>query len=246
MLTKHRGGVVDGLLSPMEALKGWKFVEVTKCTTENYGSSYSLCFFVAMNKKKWNALPKDVQETIEKINKDTPGFTVSSLRDRELTYTNSVILHEHYFANLGGRLGDRLFTRFYLTHVESDSELPGNLTKAQMHDDDKQAAVGNLRNDQRRDFILDRIGNDHLDRVLAAVAPDNIWAVGAQRIVHWDGSQWTVDPTPVQAELHAIAAVNAQNIWAVGLNWYVNRNVKYVLNYEQTRFEGGAASGDRE
>jgi TRAP-type transport system periplasmic protein len=61
-------GVVDGLLSPMEALKGWKFVEVTKCTTENYGSSYSLCFFVAMNKKKWDALPKDVQETIQKVN----------------------------------------------------------------------------------------------------------------------------------------------------------------------------------
>ncbi len=32
-------GVVDGLLSPLEALKGWKFVEVTKCTTENLGSS---------------------------------------------------------------------------------------------------------------------------------------------------------------------------------------------------------------
>ncbi len=63
-------GVVDGLLSPMEALKGWKFVEVTKCTTENLGSSYSLCFFVAMNKKKWNALPKDVQETIQKVNQE--------------------------------------------------------------------------------------------------------------------------------------------------------------------------------
>jgi TRAP-type transport system periplasmic protein len=63
-------GVVDGLLSPMEALKGWKFVEVTKCTTENYGSSYSLCFFVAMNKKKWDALPKDVQETIQKVNQE--------------------------------------------------------------------------------------------------------------------------------------------------------------------------------
>src|SRR4029077_4953257 len=33
---------------------------------------------------------------------DTPGFTVSSLRERELTYTNSMILHEHYFGNLGG------------------------------------------------------------------------------------------------------------------------------------------------
>jgi len=63
-------GVVDGVLSPIETLKGWKFAEVVKSTTENFGSSYSLLFFVAMNKKKWEALPKDVQETIEKINKE--------------------------------------------------------------------------------------------------------------------------------------------------------------------------------
>ena len=29
-----------------------------------------LCFFVAMNKKKWDSLPKDVQETIQKVNKE--------------------------------------------------------------------------------------------------------------------------------------------------------------------------------
>jgi phosphate-selective porin OprO/OprP len=33
--------------------------------------------------------------------------------------------------------------------------------------------------------------------------------------------------------------------WAVGLNWHLNRNVKYVLDYEQTSFDGGAADGDR-
>jgi phosphate-selective porin OprO/OprP len=33
--------------------------------------------------------------------------------------------------------------------------------------------------------------------------------------------------------------------WAVGLNWYLNRNVKYVLDYEQTSFDGGATEGDR-
>ncbi len=27
--------------------------------------------------------------------------------------------------------------------------------------------------------------------------------------------------------------------WAVGLNWYLNNNVKFVLDYEQTDFEGG-------
>jgi superoxide dismutase, Fe-Mn family len=43
-----------------------------------------------------------VELELAKITKDTPGFEVSSLRERELTYTNSMILHEHYFGNLGG------------------------------------------------------------------------------------------------------------------------------------------------
>jgi TRAP-type transport system periplasmic protein len=63
-------GVVDGVVSPIETLKGWKFGEVIKYSTENFGSSYSIAFFVAMNKKKWESLPKDVQETIEKINEE--------------------------------------------------------------------------------------------------------------------------------------------------------------------------------
>src|SRR5262245_19004352 len=43
-----------------------------------------------------------VELDVQKIDKDTPGYTVAGLRVRELTYTNSKILHEHYFDNLGG------------------------------------------------------------------------------------------------------------------------------------------------
>ncbi len=63
-------GVADGILSPNEALKGWKLGEVTAFTTEDYGSAYSTAFFVVMNKTKWNALPQDVKTTIEKINEE--------------------------------------------------------------------------------------------------------------------------------------------------------------------------------
>lgn len=63
-------GVVDGVMSPVETLKGWKFAEVVKSTTLNYGSAYSIGFFVVMNKAKWNALPKDVQAVIQKVNEE--------------------------------------------------------------------------------------------------------------------------------------------------------------------------------
>jgi Fe-Mn family superoxide dismutase len=43
-----------------------------------------------------------VELELARITKETPGFVVAGLRERELTFTNSVILHEHYFANLGG------------------------------------------------------------------------------------------------------------------------------------------------
>ena len=43
-----------------------------------------------------------VEEQLAAINKDTPGFVVAGLKERELTFTNSSILHAQYFGNLGG------------------------------------------------------------------------------------------------------------------------------------------------
>jgi phosphate-selective porin OprO/OprP len=40
-------------------------------------------------------------------------------------------------------------------------------------------------------------------------------------------------------------AVREASAWGVGVNWIWNSNLKYVLDYEQTSFEGGAASADR-
>ncbi len=43
-----------------------------------------------------------------------------------------------------------------------------------------------------------------------------------------------------------LAAARQADSWGVGLNWYLNENVKWLLDYEHTTFEGGAAIGDRE
>ncbi|HEU4655262.1 MAG TPA: porin, partial [Steroidobacteraceae bacterium] len=31
--------------------------------------------------------------------------------------------------------------------------------------------------------------------------------------------------------------------WGVGVNWYLNQNFKWAVNYDVTRFEGGAPGG---
>lgn len=41
------------------------------------------------------------------------------------------------------------------------------------------------------------------------------------------------------------SAASRASAWAVGLNWYLTRGVRFLLDYEQTRFRGGAAAGDR-
>jgi Fe-Mn family superoxide dismutase len=43
-----------------------------------------------------------VELELARTTKDTPPFVIAGLRERELTFTNSMILHEAYFANLGG------------------------------------------------------------------------------------------------------------------------------------------------
>jgi TRAP-type C4-dicarboxylate transport system substrate-binding protein len=63
-------GITEGVMAPVEALEGWKLGEVIKYTTQNFGSAYTIAFFVVMNKEKWNALPPDIQKTIEKVNEE--------------------------------------------------------------------------------------------------------------------------------------------------------------------------------
>jgi phosphate-selective porin OprO and OprP len=49
---------------------------------------------------------------------------------------------------------------------------------------------------------------------------------------------------PVFASITSSA--RSAKAWAVGLNWYLNRNLRLLFDYEDTQFEGGAATGDRE
>ncbi len=63
-------GLLDGLLLPIEPLKGWKFADVIKTVIVCPSMSYTAPIPVFMNKDKWNSLPKDIQNTIEQINEE--------------------------------------------------------------------------------------------------------------------------------------------------------------------------------
>lgn len=83
-------GVVEATVSPIEALKGWKQAEVIKYTTESYSIGYTTGFYVMMNKKKWNSLPKDVQKVFnevstEWISKHAEAWDVIDVEGRKYT-----------------------------------------------------------------------------------------------------------------------------------------------------------------
>lgn len=80
-------------------------------------------------------------------------------------------------------------------------------------------------------IIGNRVQNDL--RGVAAIAPDDVWAVGATvdpnisfgwktLILHWDGTEWSIVPSPNLSEpgtcnsLQAVAAISSDDVWAVG------------------------------
>jgi iron complex outermembrane receptor protein len=64
-----------------------------------------------------------------------------------------------FFSNFGYRFNQNVENRTYLTIVNSNLELPGALTRAQMNSNPKQANAGNLKLKQERNFNLLRIAN---------------------------------------------------------------------------------------
>jgi phosphate-selective porin OprO/OprP len=51
------------------------------------------------------------------------------------------------------------------------------------------------------------------------------------------------DAFPIFADPSRAARI--AKAWGIGFNWYLNRNVKFQWNYEQTDFTGGGAHGER-
>jgi TRAP-type C4-dicarboxylate transport system substrate-binding protein len=60
-------GVVDGVNTPFETLKNWKFAEVAKYVTTSWQVGNVYAFYVVMNKQKYDKLPPDVKKVLDKL-----------------------------------------------------------------------------------------------------------------------------------------------------------------------------------
>jgi TRAP-type C4-dicarboxylate transport system substrate-binding protein len=63
-------GVVEGLLLDWGGIYNWKLGDVVRNHTECPGIAYTTAFYTVMNKDKWNSLPKDIQDIIDKLDEE--------------------------------------------------------------------------------------------------------------------------------------------------------------------------------
>jgi hypothetical protein len=77
---------------------------------------------------------------------------------------------------------------------------------------------------------------------IAAIAPDDVWAVGFQGnpffttlTEHWDGSRWSKVPSPspgVYAALYAVSANGPDDVWSVGYQRTGDRYLTVTLHWD--------------
>lgn len=83
------------------------------------------------------------------------------------------------------------------------------------------------------------------------VKPSRPFVAGGDGWGAWElvGRYGVLEVDDAAFPLFADAAASARRAaaWTLGVNWYLTSNLKLVINYSQTRFDGGAAAGaDRE
>lgn len=83
---------------------------------------------------------------------------------------------EKFIGNVGITINPDVATRFFLASVRSNSELPGNLSLAQVLDYPEAANPGNVSGKNRRDLNVDRLSNRTLVRTALGVWDLNVYA----------------------------------------------------------------------
>ena len=92
-------GVVDGTLVGIETLKTFKMADVCKYTAFAWQVGNMYTFYLAMNKAKWDALPKDLQKIFNDVSKeyaDKYAVTWNEIDIAGINYSLSIPGNEVY------------------------------------------------------------------------------------------------------------------------------------------------------
>ncbi len=83
------------------------------------------------------------------------------------------------------------------------------------------------------------------------IKPKAPWAPGSEGWGAWElvarVGELDIDDDAFSGGIASFAdpnvAISNERAWSLGVNWYLNRNVKWSFDYEQTAFENGASAG---
>lgn len=87
------------------------------------------------------------------------GFASLNFQEQDGFRDHANQRNTRFVGNVGVQLSPQLENRTYVTVVDTDSELPGNLTYAALKANPRQAEAGSLNRDAKRDFQLYRLAN---------------------------------------------------------------------------------------
>jgi TRAP-type transport system periplasmic protein len=89
--------LIEGAMLPVETMKGFKTGEILKYTTASWKVGSAYCFYVVMNKNKWNSLPRDIQTVIS-------DFSQEFVERWEREWNNIDVEGRDYFLKQGGKI----------------------------------------------------------------------------------------------------------------------------------------------
>lgn len=87
------------------------------------------------------------------------GYVSANFQEQDGFRDHARQRNTRFVGNVGVQLSPQLENRTYVTVVDTDSELPGNLTYADLKANPRQAEAGSLNRDAKRDFQLYRLAN---------------------------------------------------------------------------------------
>ena len=87
-------GVIDGVTTPFETLKTFRFAEVAKYTTVSWQVGNVYAFYVVMNKSKYEKFPPDLKATFDEI--------CGEFKERMALMWNAIDFHGEKFAKKKG------------------------------------------------------------------------------------------------------------------------------------------------